>query len=127
LSSENSLPNFISNAIKHGISPLIHFTAETRGEFVRLQVADNGPGVPDDAKTLVFEENTQIDKRKIDGLGLGLFIVNQIRREDEGTVGVDDAPRGGSVLWMLPNEEKRFPDMLSTETNPDTSDVLLSI
>ena len=95
------IANLTDNAIK--------FT-ETGGIGVRVggdagqawvEVADTGPGIPDDELPHVFERFYRADKarsRTVPGTGLGLAIVQSIARVHGGQVVAERAPGGGSVF-----------------------------
>ena len=70
------LINIIDNAIKY-TTPGSDITIEwnRKGDFIYISVADNGPGIPDQAKPHVFEmfytvSNEIVDSRRSMGLGL---------------------------------------------------------
>lgn len=73
---------------------------------VELSVEDNGPGIPAEAREHIFERFYRVDKarsRAAGGAGLGLSIVYDMVRRNDGTIAVDDAPQGGTVFTV------RFP------------------
>jgi two-component system sensor kinase FixL len=53
-------------------------TAETRGAEVRVELADTGPGIPDDIAAKLFQPFTT---GKADGTGLGLAIARRMLRD----------------------------------------------
>jgi len=61
--------------------------------FVTVDVEDDGPGVPPDARDRIFEP---FFTTKAKGSGLGLSIVHAIVAQHGGTLRVDDAPGGGA-------------------------------
>jgi signal transduction histidine kinase len=70
------LRNLIRNAIDYtprGGRVLV--TCRRRGTAVRIEVRDNGVGIPADEIARVFKPFHRIDQTRRDGLGLGLFIV----------------------------------------------------
>lgn len=64
-----------------------------RGDRVRIEISDNGPGVPDDLRDKIF---TPFFTTREKGTGLGLAFVREIVREHGGDVVVDGAPGGGA-------------------------------
>jgi two-component system, NtrC family, nitrogen regulation sensor histidine kinase NtrY len=67
---------------------------------VRLEVADNGPGISDRDKTRLFEPNFSTKKA---GMGLGLTIVSTIIAEHNGLISVqDNIPHGAKFVIELP-------------------------
>lgn len=96
------LVNFLSNAVKfapRGTS--ITVSASPEGAFVRFAVADQGPGIPEHARQMIFEPFRQIegsDSRRKGGSGLGLSICKAIVELHGGAIGVSSPPAGGSVF-----------------------------
>jgi signal transduction histidine kinase len=73
----------------------------TTDETVELTVDDDGPGIPLEDRTRVFERFTRLDDgraRDAGGLGLGLALVKAIVESHQGTVTVEDSPLGGARL-----------------------------
>ena len=76
---------------------------------LEFRVIDNGVGIPDDAKKLLFRVEYQSAKKRsanYEGLGLGLFIVRTISDQVGAslpTVEDNPDPRGGTIFtWSLP-------------------------
>jgi two-component system, NarL family, sensor histidine kinase BarA len=73
---------------------------------LELRVADNGPGIPDRAKTRVFDAFYQLDNsstREHSGTGLGLAIVKRLVEAHGGTVHIEDnTPQGAVFVVRLP-------------------------
>ena len=62
--------------------------------------ADEGPGIPDDVKSKVFDPFFTLRK---DGTGLGLAIVHKIVQDHGGSIDIaDNRPRGTKVVFRLP-------------------------
>lgn len=67
---------------------------------VRMEVADDGPGISDEDKTRLFQPNFSTKKT---GMGLGLTIVNTIIADHNGMINVqDNAPHGAKFVIELP-------------------------
>jgi signal transduction histidine kinase len=64
-------------------------------EHVRLEVHDNGPGVPPDKRESIF---TAFESSKPEGLGLGLLSVRAAVVVQGGTLTVDTSPLGGAAF-----------------------------
>ncbi len=64
-----------------------------------LEVADSGPGIPEDERALVFEP-LYTTKASQGGTGLGLAIVHWLVRELDGAVSVDSGRSGGSIFQV---------------------------
>ncbi len=98
------LTNLLSNAIKY--SPQHTTTtlwSEDFGDQVRIYVADQGPGIPEDEQERLFMEFSKLSTRPTgdeSSTGLGLWIVKHIAALQNGTVGVECPPEGGSNFWV---------------------------
>jgi signal transduction histidine kinase len=86
--------NLILNACQAvGEGGQIRVTAARTGGWVRVEVADNGPGISDDSDRL-FEP---LFTTKEQGTGLGLAIVRKLTEELGGTVTLRNRPDRGSI------------------------------
>jgi signal transduction histidine kinase len=71
-------------------------------QFVVLEVADDGPGIPVELRERVFEPYFTT---KSDGTGLGLALVRITLEAHGGSISVDETPGGGatfSIVFALP-------------------------
>ena len=99
------LHNLVGNALKYvveGREPVrrvrLH-VAEQPG-VVRVEVRDNGPGLPPGAEETVFEPFMRVGRTRQAGTGLGLAIVRRIVEAYGGRVGVESEPGAGSCFWF---------------------------
>ncbi|CAA7617117.1 Signal transduction histidine kinase [Candidatus Terasakiella magnetica] len=83
--------------------PEINVTASHDGQWVRIEVADNGPGIAAEIKPRLFEPffTTKAAGR---GTGLGLSVSFSLIRAMGGTLEVEDSPEGASFSIALPLE-----------------------
>ena len=72
----------------------IHVDASVAAGRCRLQIADNGPGIPDEIREKVFEPFFTTKSR---GGGLGLPIARRTIELHGGTVDLDTRPGGGTI------------------------------
>jgi PAS domain S-box-containing protein len=98
------LVNLISNASRYGPDDVeIEVGAAVRGEWIRITVADTGPGVPPEYREHLFQRflypDTGNDRAQV-GAGLGLSVVKAVVEAHGGEVGIDDRQGGGSVFWF---------------------------
>jgi signal transduction histidine kinase len=98
--------NLLSNAFKfsppHGLvrATLAHDADLT---LVQIDIADTGPGIPDEHRGIVFDRFRQVDgttTRSFGGTGLGLAIVREFVQLHGGTVEVGEAPEGGALFTV---------------------------
>ncbi len=103
------LINLLSNASKYGPDAAdIEISAVVQGQWIRISVADRGPGVPLEHRQDLFRPfvhpGTGNDHAEV-GVGLGLSVAKAIIEGQGGEVGVDERPGGGSIFWFtLPKE-----------------------
>ena len=97
------LQNLLSNAVKfrsEDRSPTIVVRSSRVGSSWRIEVVDNGIGVPDDQRDRIFEPMVRLDKR-IEGVGIGLATCRRVVDSHGGAIGVDTAPAGaGAAFWV---------------------------
>jgi two-component system nitrogen regulation sensor histidine kinase NtrY len=97
------LINLIDNAIAatRGLGTIdITVSHDPILKTIRLEVADNGPGISDEEKTRLFEPYFSTKKK---GMGLGLAIVNSIIADHKGMIRIQDhQPRGAKFVIELP-------------------------
>ncbi|QCJ47321.1 histidine kinase [Haloprofundus sp. MHR1] len=95
--------NLLENAIVHNPveEPLVHVSLESHDDDrVELRVADDGPGIPSDELS-VFRSGRETQLAHASGIGL--WLVNWIIDDSDGTVDFDDrSPRGTVVRVSLP-------------------------
>lgn len=98
------LSNLIGNAIK--FTPkngLIKIGFEKNDNIISIIVSDNGPGIPEDKKELIFERFSQLNSNDRRGMGLGLFISKWIVESHNGEIFVNSkVDEGSSFTVTLP-------------------------
>lgn len=97
------LMNLIGNArqalVQEGRSGTIQLRTAHEGERVQLQVADDGPGIPQAILARVFDPFFTTKPAGV-GTGLGLAIVLSVVREHGGQVHVNSRPDGGATFTV---------------------------
>ena len=103
---EEVLINLIDNAVKYSPSggEVVVGGAEEPSGTVAITVSDSGVGVPRWESRRVFErfhrsENPNSSHPR--GIGLGLYICDEIMKAHGGTIFVSDNPGGGSVFTLV--------------------------
>ena len=98
------LLNLIDNAIKY--SPAggqVRLALTPADEGWRIEVSDQGPGIPEAERERVFERLYRLDSaRSTPGLGLGLSLVQSVVTLHRGRILLSDARPGLSVTLLLP-------------------------
>jgi len=102
--------NILINAVKYTNDPSvsidIHISEEKNieKEFCKFEFMDNGIGIPDSRKEIIFQEGNKKDK-SVKGMGFGLSLVKKIIESYDGKIWVEDRIKGdhskGSNFIML--------------------------
>lgn len=82
------LSNLIDNALRYGGSGGHVTLMVEAGSPTRLAVQDDGPGIPPEERSRIFERFYRVHNSDSDGCGLGLSIVDEIARLHNATVEV---------------------------------------
>jgi CheY-like chemotaxis protein len=110
---ERILLNLVSNALRYTLHGGIIVGCRRRGEMLRIEVWDSGPGIPKEHRQNIFGEFVQLpgpERDRYGGLGLGLAIVDRLRRllnhdiELASTVG-----RGSRFTILVPTVAEGVP------------------
>jgi NtrC-family two-component system sensor histidine kinase KinB len=98
------LTNLISNALRYvGQGGQIHLQVKRLGSQVQMDVQDDGPGIPPEYQSRIFQKFVQVKGREAGGTGLGLAICKEIVRAHGGTIWVKSSPGQGSTFsFTLP-------------------------
>ncbi len=93
--------NLLGNAVKYGQGRpvVIRVSGDNQRACARLEVTDNGLGIPPDLHGRIFEPfKRAVTAAQHDGLGLGLYIVRSIVQQLGGAVHVDSRPGAGATF-----------------------------
>lgn len=99
--------NLADNAVKYGKEGgrTEIFTQALPDGGARLRVSDNGPGIPPEHQSRVFERFYRVDKshsRATGGTGLGLSIVKHAAQYHHAQLALESSPDGTSVTVTFP-------------------------
>ena len=108
---EQAVTNLIENAVKYCPQGSSVTVRGTLGQgIVKIEVQDNGPGIPEKDQDRIFERFYRVDKarsRDMGGTGLGLSIVKHISMIHGGTVSVDSREGQGCTFSIsIPLNDK---------------------
>jgi NtrC-family two-component system sensor histidine kinase KinB len=99
------LTNLISNALHYAYQGgHIRLFAESFLPCIQISVQDDGPGIPFEYQSKIFDKFVQVKGDKVlGGSGLGLTICKELIRAHGGTIWVESAPGSGSTFtFTLP-------------------------
>lgn len=101
--------NLIDNALKYSIhDPVIQIGVRDQGDYIELQVTDQGRGIPKEYEKKIFEKFFRVpdgNHHNVKGYGLGLSYVSYIVQRHSGLIAVKSEPGEGSTfLIKLPHE-----------------------
>lgn len=123
------LVNLISNAIKYvNRDDHIVVCGGTRGGELRIDVIDDGPGIPVAEQTRVFERfyrSPRAEARTTDGTGLGLPLSRQIAQTHGGDIELESTPgRGCRFRLRLPRTDLPA-ESIEDPAQPSTTEMAL--
>jgi two-component system, OmpR family, phosphate regulon sensor histidine kinase PhoR len=96
------LRNLVRNALDHSSSGgRVLICCRRRQSQTRIEVRDNGEGIPSDKLETVFEPFFRLDPTRSAGFGLGLFIVKRAADCLEHRIEVRSAPHHGSCFAVV--------------------------
>ncbi len=98
------LTNLVSNALRYvGRGGHISLLGHRIGPHVHLSVRDDGPGIPPEYQSKIFQKFVQVKGREAGGTGLGLAICKEIVRAHGGAIWVESsAGQGSTFTFTLP-------------------------
>ena len=96
---DEMLGNLIENAAKYG-GGSVFVTVGAQAGFVEFMVEDDGPGIPEQERSRIFDRGVRLDSGK-PGTGLGLAIVRDVAEIYEGTVSLEESEDLGGLLVRL--------------------------
>jgi two-component system sensor histidine kinase KdpD len=96
------LRHLLENAAKYSSAGTsIYVSAERDGKTLRVNVADQGPGIDDFEQSLIFEKFYRgRGQRSVQGTGMGLAIARAIVEAHRGSIGITSQLEHGSVFWF---------------------------
>ncbi|KYC44644.1 MAG: sensory histidine kinase AtoS [Candidatus Methanofastidiosum methylothiophilum] len=96
--------NIIRNARLHGKADEINISIKRDGKYCEVSFADNGIGIPEEAKNKLFEEGFSFGPNK--GSGLGLYISKKIIEKHGGIItATDNKPKGTIINLRFKSED----------------------
>lgn len=92
--------NLLENACKYG-GHQVRMAVSSDGAWVHIDVEDDGPGIPVEARQSVFDRFHRLHAGQESGTGIGLYLVKALVEAHGGEVGVTDGPRLGGAWFTV--------------------------
>lgn len=97
-----ALGNVLDNAIKYTERGFVTISAESYELFVRINISDTGPGIPESEQAKIFARFYRGEAaREREGVGVGLYLARQIVSGEGGYVKVASTPGKGSTFSVF--------------------------
>lgn len=112
--------NVIENAIEHNdaTTPTVTITITSTHTFATVEIADNGPGLPDRERQ-VLQEGTETQLKH--SLGLGLWLISWIVVDSGGDVTFEDNDPHGSIVSIdLPKADSKTAETVNKRSASST-------
>ena len=106
---EIAIRNLVDNALKY--SPENSTVSVRVGPGCVVTVDDEGPGIPFEQRSAIFERFWRSDRGVGIGAGIGLALVRRIAQLHDGAVHLDDGPSGGSRLILALAADRIVPNL----------------
>jgi two-component system, OmpR family, sensor histidine kinase PrrB len=95
-----AVDNAIANAVKHGGATRVQLSAVSSRAGVEIAIDDDGVGIPEEERTVVFARFSRGSTASHSGSGLGLALVAQQAELHGGTASLEESPLGGARLLL---------------------------
>lgn len=100
-----AIRNVIGNAVKYSNNEnlIIDVTIYSENNFIKIDIADNGPGIPQDKLPYIFDRFYRVDTERTKDLmstGLGLAISKEMMESHGGNISVSSKINEGSIFTL---------------------------
>lgn len=105
--------NLVGNAVRYCDDRVLISGGLNENGMAYISVEDDGPGIPEDERSRVFDAFARLDNsrtRASGGYGLGLSIVSRIAYWFGGTITIDESPSLGGARFIMTWPATRFKD-----------------
>lgn len=132
-SLQRCLSNLLNNSIDAfsgtSIKGLISIIVKSEGDYFKIEISDNGPGISLEVRSKLFQEKATFGK--VQGTGLGLFQVRQELEGYGGTATLLESKQGAKFCISLPKLLGKVPftvakNILVLEANDEIARALLN-
>ncbi|MBK7029433.1 MAG: ATP-binding protein [Bacteroidales bacterium] len=99
------LINLLDNSLKYSAAPArISIALKNANDFIHIEVADKGIGVPEEFRDKIFEKFFRAptgDIHDVKGYGLGLSYARTVMHQHHGSITYRSVPEGGSIFTLI--------------------------
>lgn len=106
---KRAIKNLVGNAAKFARSR-VDVSIELADGELAIEVNDDGPGIPQEHRTRIFEPFVRVSEQSARGVGLGLALVARIVHRLSGRIEVDESPLGGACFRIRVRETQPLDD-----------------
>ncbi len=120
---EKIFNNLLKNAIK--FSPdnsSVHVHINYSDNTLITKIVDQGPGIPSEDLSFVFDKYFRSAQTEVDGSGLGLSIVKELVDVCDGKIDVSTSSKGSSFTFSIPAFQSSLSDVETSSPNLDELD-----
>ncbi len=100
---ENAIKNVLDNAKKYARDPHIRLNSRISGNFLEIEVADNGVGLDRKEQKRIFQKFYRVaggDVHDVKGYGLGLTYVKQVISKHKGSISINSEKGIGTKVTL---------------------------
>ena len=111
--TSEALGNVVNNGIKYTpAGGTVTISAQMLGDFCRVDVTDNGPGIPEKEISEIFNRFYRTDASRNSskgGSGIGLSIVKKIVEEHGGNIWATSEEGAGTTMYFVIRKYQEVP------------------
>ena len=100
---QSVLHHLLDNAQKYAPDGIVKIRCRCEDDFVRMQVMDEGPGIPPEKRRLLFQKFQRLeagDSQSVYGYGLGLYLSRRLLEAMQSSLEYEARPTGGSCFYF---------------------------
>lgn len=96
--------NVLDNACKYCLE-FVEVTARTEEDALHIIVQDDGPGIPESKRALIFDRGQRADTLR-PGQGVGLAVARDIVAQYDGSITASESPLGGAYMEVIFRQQR---------------------
>lgn len=97
--------NLLSNSVKYGNdNGVVDIRlSEVTNNYLRIEISDNGIGVPEDRQDDLFQPFNRMgaENTDVEGAGIGLYVARELLTLMDGRIGFKNSTEQGAVFWFV--------------------------